>query len=32
MQNIKNVTTLDGKNVELYIDLTANDFLLTIAK
>ena len=32
MQNIKNVTTLDGKNVELYIDLTANDFVVNNCK
>ena len=32
MTTIKNVTTLDGKNVELYIDLTANDFVVNNCK
>ena len=32
MTTINNVTTLDGKNVELYIDLTANDFVVNNCK
>ena len=32
MTTINNVTTLDGKNVELYIDLTANDFVVNNSK
>ena len=32
MQNIKNVTTLDGNNVELYIDLAANNLIVNNCK
>tara|TARA_B100000780_G_scaffold36569_1_gene22791 strand:+ start:213 stop:671 length:459 start_codon:yes stop_codon:yes gene_type:complete len=32
MQNIKNVTTLDGNNVELYIDLAANNLFVNNCK
>ena len=32
MTNIKNVTTLDGKNVELLIDLSAHNFVINNCK
>ena len=32
MQNIKSVTTRDSDNVELYIDLTASDFVVNNCK
>mgnify|MGYP003644262917 CR=1 FL=1 len=32
MTNIKNVTTLDGKNVELLIDLSAHNFVVNNCK
>ena len=32
MTNIKNVTTLDGNNVELYIDLAANNLIVNNCK
>tara|TARA_R110002073_G_scaffold55746_1_gene142492 strand:- start:36 stop:494 length:459 start_codon:yes stop_codon:yes gene_type:complete len=32
MTNIKNVTTLDGKNVELLIDLAAHNFVINNCK